>query len=794
MLLRTLFTLGLVFVVQFALSQRVVVSGKVTDAFTGVAIPGASVSIPALNIGGFTDADGTYRLEANPGGRTEAELMATFADYKKLTQVVRFTGADLTIDIKLEPEAQFQTEDVVITATKGFEQKQADLTASIEVIRPKSIELQAVSDMSRVINQVPGVDNQDGQINIRGSSGYAYGVGSRVMVTLDGLPLLTGDGGTVTLDLIPVDNIAQVEVLKGASSVLYGSAALGGVINVITNDPGEKPVTSVRVRAGVFDQPRNPALDWDGTRSAYQTSAHLYHSRRAGPFSLTAQTDFIRDTGYRLGGGSQEFRGLVFTKFKPVSVPGLVMGLNLSTQIDSGGQMLYWRGYYPDTLRSVSGEDSIVGGALTPTTDNGGFRRQLRSYIALDPSIKYLTPNGHLFWYRGRLLRNQSTNNTNQSSSNLAFYNDLLYQRVLWKKVNWVAGLTYTYALANGDSLFGGIHPGVSLGVYSQLDAKFGRLNTSLGVRYETVKIDTLERESQPIFRIGLNYQAWPGANFRGSVGQAFRVPTVAERFTNTAGGAILVEPNPNIRSETGYSAELGFRQGYRAGKGMRRIEGYVDAAAFMMRFSDMVEFGISRVSFNSFPPSVFFSSVNVADARILGAEITTFHQARFDKWQFSFSGGVTRTDPRDLNAADSTQQLNLEQYNYPDEFIGALIDILDSTKRDQPPILKYRPKWLVRTSASVGYGPFALTANYRYRSFIVNVDQFLFAVVNDLRDFREQHPNGDHVVDLIASWDPTENLTFSVNIDNAFNTEYMVVPGFLAEQRKFGLQVRYRF
>ncbi|MEL7529759.1 MAG: TonB-dependent receptor plug domain-containing protein [Bacteroidota bacterium] len=229
-------------------AQSLTLSGKITDQETGQALPGATISVPTDNIGTFSGDDGSYELTVPARERTSVTVRFTYSGYTPEERNLSLTeGNTASLDIALIP-AGFTTDDVVITATKGFEQKQSDVTVSIQVVKPQSIDLQATTQVDKIIDQIPGVDNQDGQINIRGSSGYAYGVGSRVMVTLDGLPLLTGDAGTASLGLIPVDNIAQIEVLKGASSVLYGSAALGGVINVITADPQAIPKTRVRLR------------------------------------------------------------------------------------------------------------------------------------------------------------------------------------------------------------------------------------------------------------------------------------------------------------------------------------------------------------------------------------------------------------------------------------------------------------------------------------------------------------------------------------------------------------------
>ncbi|TAE59721.1 MAG: hypothetical protein EAZ89_02230, partial [Bacteroidetes bacterium] len=431
------------------------ITGKVSDGSTGEPLVGASVSVAALGKGVYSDEKGAYDLNL-PAAKPPFEVQVKYNGYS--TAVFTINPGDpnpTNRDITLSPEG-FTTEDVVITATKGFQQAQADVTVSIEVMKPRFLDLQALPSVDKALSQIPGVDNQDGQINIRGSSGYAYGVGSRVMLTLDGLPLLTADAGTASLDMIPVDNINQIEVMKGASSVLYGSSALGGVINVITSDPGDKPRTAIRIRGGVFGLPSNPAIDWDGEKSPWSGSVHLFHSRRIGEkVDFTFQSNTIKESGYRQGTDTEQYRNMFMLRYRPVN--GLTLGLNASLSVDSSGQILYWRGYYPDTTE-VNGQEVVSGGALTPTLDGGGYRRQLTYELALDPTIKYLSKSGHLFWYRGRYLAGGNRNNTNQESNSFIFYNDFLYQKTLFNKVNFVVGATYTRSGIQGDSLYGGTY------------------------------------------------------------------------------------------------------------------------------------------------------------------------------------------------------------------------------------------------------------------------------------------------------------------------------------------------
>jgi outer membrane cobalamin receptor len=69
---------------------------------------------------------------------------------------------------------------------------------------------------------VPGVNLVDDQLSIRGSSGYSRGAGARVLMAIDGLPFYTGDTGEIIWEAVPVNEIETVEIIKGASSSLYG--------------------------------------------------------------------------------------------------------------------------------------------------------------------------------------------------------------------------------------------------------------------------------------------------------------------------------------------------------------------------------------------------------------------------------------------------------------------------------------------------------------------------------------------------------------------------------------------
>ena len=785
--------------------QALHIEGVVTALGTEEPLTGVRVLAPAYQTGTYTDENGAYKLGLSAGNEDSLALEFSLTGYQTLKLRVP-RQEQLIFNVSLVSE-NYTAEDVVITASRSFEQKQSDVTVSIEVVKTDAIDQQSTFKVEDVLTQIPGVDVINNQVNIRGSSGFAYGVGSRVMVMMDGLPLLSGDAAFAELNMIPVDNISQIEVVKGASSVLYGSGALGGVINALMAHPGEKPRTSIRLRGAVYDNPFNPALKWN-KKAVAQASSHLFHSRHMGAFDLTGQLDLLEDKGYYEGKEKKELRAMILSRFRPKTIPGLTLGLNLSLRRDSSGSGLYWAGYYPDTLRDAEGKDSLItGGGLRYDTVGGGvYRRQLNLRYAVDPYIKFLTSGGNLFWYRGRYLRNTNANTSGQSSQNYVFYNDFLFQTTLAEKINWVSGMTWKHASARADSLYTGRKKGNEVGLYTQFDGKFGRLNTSLGLRLETAKIDTLPQETQPIFRAGVNYEVWRGGNVRASFGQAFRVPSVAERYVNTQAGGLQIRPNPKLASEKGFGAELGFRQGFAFGVD-QNLKGFVDLALFTQNYDNMVEFGLKGLDETALGRLEFipiFTSENISNARINGVEITLHGDYVEGRFSTGLHGGLTLLDPVNGSPAPTDQQIDLTWFrgaeNFPSDsilyYLNKLVgDLQNPELMDNPEILKYRSKRTLRLSGYLGFRPVSFTANLRHRSRMLSIDQYLYLVVPDLSDFRHKvKPDGDTTVDFILGWDISRNHKFSLHLNNAFNQEYALFPGTLAEQRRLGAQWISRF
>lgn len=771
--------------------NQVTISGAVSDE-SGEVSPFTPVVEIKSKIGVQTDESGKYKLVVPRADTLYLEFRSGM--YPTVKKTIISPASDITLDIVFQSEGFTLG---VVTVTEQFKQKEEENTVSLASIEPKRIDRMANVSLVNAMQNVPGVTVYDNQPSIRGSSGYTYGAGSRVLTLLNGLPMFAADKGSVTWDMLPTDNIRQIEVFKGASSVLYGAGAMGGVINVITQEAADTPRTVIRVKSGFYDRPANPRADWDPSfLRGFNASTHLIHSRQFKKnYDLTLQLDLINNNGYRKYEVNRRGRIFILNKYRfQGKLKGLVVGFNGMFNYDSTATIVAWGGY-PDS-------------ALIPGP--GFLSKQLKQYGGIDPYISYTGKNSqHL--YQSRWYIQSYGISTGQSGTASISFHEYQYKRsFLNERLNLIGGLSYMYSRVNSDSAFGQ-GTGNQLAAFAQLKFKLNtRTNFILGVRYQyedvsgdTVKVNTekgtkplLKKTTMkdPIFRAGINYRPTQSTYVRASFGQALRSPSIAERFTATFAGPIQVTPNPDINIEKGWSAELGVRQLYKFGN----TGGFIDASLFTMQFNNMVEFWVDTrdllntlMKSNRYP----FKAMNISRASVTGAEVNFNYNTKFAKnWEILLVGGCTFVEPTD-KTGDAT--LNTDQSWKDGTFIRRLIEAATPPYipfQDRPSILKYRNKWLIKTNLDISYKRFTFATNYTYNSQMINVDKVFLLALSGVGDFREKHNKGWHIFDFIVSYRVNGRSTISAHVFNAFNTEYITIPGYMGEQRNFTAQYKIQF
>lgn len=232
----------------WALSQGPVATARLRVVVTheGVAIAGATVAAAALIQ--RTDSSGTASFVLPPG---IAEISVTRLGFTAVqTRVSLREGQDTTLAITLTAIAH--TVEEVLISTARSERRVGDLPVRVEVIDEEEVaEKTAMTpgDLTMMLNETSGLRIATTAPSLGAANVRMQGLRGRYsLVLMDGLPVVGGSGSLGLQQTPPVD-LARVEVIKGNASALYGAAALGGVINLISRRPREAPQRELLLNA-----------------------------------------------------------------------------------------------------------------------------------------------------------------------------------------------------------------------------------------------------------------------------------------------------------------------------------------------------------------------------------------------------------------------------------------------------------------------------------------------------------------------------------------------------------------
>ena len=412
-----------------------------------------------------------------------------------------------------------------------------------------------------------------------------------------------------------------------------------------------------------------------------------------------------------------------------------------------------------------------VESAVTPSN---GLR------LSIDPSVSYLKENGTKHSINSRFFKViNNVDGENMNSASDLYFAEYQYNKKFNKELNLTMGSSFAYAETVAE-LFGN-HTSKNYSVFAQADKKFfSLLSVSLGIRWENYQLDSISKASLPLFRTGINYQFADYSYLRASFGQGFRFPTIAEKYTYTNLSGLTIIPSPNLKSETGWSSEIGIKQGLK----ISNWTGYIDIAAFWTEYQNMMEFTFGVYDTASYEPIydmlqyagqlIGFQSRNVGQARISGIDVNITGQGKIGQIPVRLLAGYTYTYPIDMN----TDSIYL------------------ATKTNANNILKYRFFHSVKADVELSYHKFIFGISYVMNSHIENIDAFFESgiVFPGLKDYRQEHNKGYNLFDLRLSYKLSDYNRLSLLLKNASNAEYMVRPGDIRPPRNIALQLSMKF
>jgi iron complex outermembrane receptor protein len=789
----------LIMILSIQCNAQFTISGVVTDTISYKPLVGVSIKINQLtslkdtansyfNFGTVTNSFGKYDISIPPG-----LIKLTFSHIGYQSKTIELDiNQNKILNISLNTNSS-ELNLLVVSASK-FKQKIEEVTVSMDVIDSKLIESKNCITLTDLIRNVPSIQLIDGQLNIRSGSGWSYGTGSRVLVMVDQMPILSADQGEVDFNLIPMENIEQIEVIKGASSALYGSSALNGIINIKTKTPSFNPQTTVSSFVGFWDSPKDPRNNWWGDSLMLRNGISLSHSKKIKNLDLTLSANHYNDRGYIKFINNQQTRISANSKLIKDKV---TFGLNLNYMQRKSGLFVMWKS---DTNAYIP-----LSGTNIPNNGN-------RFYI--DPSITYYH-NSFKHTLRSRVLsRNLFYNdNPNNKNNSLLSFNE--YQNQFQDENTTItSGITLVTQKGETNSFNSqytqdGKITGLNYSAYLQLDQKINKINFSIGGRFEYFDLNNT-KFGQPVIRGGLNYEISNGWNLRSSFGQGFRFPTMTELYFKGDIGPINLYNNPDLTPESGWTSELGLKKVIK----IRNFKGYIDLVGFLMEYNDMMEFTLGI--WGPPEPSSYglgFSSKNVNKARIPGLEFTINASGLVsDNWSLGLLFGVTYSNPysvypdssfEDLLPLDITQislaEIALNESN-PSKYTFS-----NTSSSANNSTLKYRSKANIRLDLEIVYkSKLTIGISYQFNSKMTNIDYaFVTGLFNentlistDLGINRSMLTlnKGYSLLDYRVKYNFKDNITVGLLCENLFNNSYLIRPANLGSPRTFMFQVQSKF
>jgi iron complex outermembrane receptor protein len=754
-MIKRIFLSGLLFLVGCLLlaQEKGWVSGIVRDAKTGLPMVAVNISADRRS-GTISDQQGAFSLQLEEGDHAIEFYYVGYQGVRKQVSVRR--GETIRLEIEMTVGTRM-LDEVVVSAGK-YEQKLSDVTVSLEVIKPQQLSNQNIISLDMILEKTPGISILDGQPSIRGGSGFSYGVGSRVLMLVDDLPMISGDAGDIKWNYMPVENLNQIEVIKGASSVLYGSSALNGIINLRTRFPGNEPSTEITVYGGVHMDPRRKEWIW-WDRQPLFAGASFSHLRKFGNLDFSVGGNYHKDEGYREYDYENRIRGNLALRYRFKKWRGLVAGISTSGMYIDQSDFLLWL-------------DADSAFKQNPQT----FAPLSGHRYNIDPYLEYYTPRGDKHSLRTRLYSvGNATVNSDRSSFTKLWYGEYRFLKKVGDQINWTSGTSFSRntVLAN---LYED-HRGANAAIYTQLDAHvFKRLKISSGVRWELNSLNGELYYSIPVVRAGINYQAAKATFLRSSFGQGYRFPSVAEKFASTELGGLKIFKNPDLQPERGWGAELGIKQGFSLGP----WAGFADLALFWTEYDNMIEYIFGAYPPENTPPTINdigFKALNIGTARINGAEVSLAGTGKLGPLNMQFSGGYTFMNPVDPSIIEEQGKADNEAY-----------------------ILKYRRRHLFKADLETEVWKFFAGINFQYNSRMINVDEvFIDPIFGNLiqpgfPDYWANQAGGYTLIDFRLGWNISEMFRINILLKNAFNKEYLGRPGDIGPPRSITLQARVTF
>jgi len=592
------------------------IAGRVVDKETQTPLIGVNVLIKKTILGASTDRLGNFFIERIPPGTYS--LMVSEMGYKTKTieNVIVEPGKISHLELLLE-ETVIAMDPVVVTAGK-HPQSMSTSHQAVDVIHLSKMVHRQNRRLEEALLPVSGIHFNEENISIRGSSGYSlFNVGSRILFMIDGVPFMTSDMGAITWDMLSLLDIDHIEIIKGAGSALYGSSAMGGVINFITRQPSSNGCLRIRMLAGIYNRPHYKEWYWTDEILHYER-ADLAYSRKIGPVSFRMNLSRNLSTGYMENNHVDQWN--VSSRF--------VCRLPYHSRLD-----LY-----------AAWMQSRKGGFIQWINQNSPF--EVPPFHKKD-ELHFKTTSIYALYHLSLSsnfgLKFRVSNLISEMGTQLTVYDPGAFKpgQGLGCEVqgDWLPSPLHHITFGNefrwdfcGSKYFGN-HKGYTVSPYLQDEwTLLSNLRTTFGMRMDHHVLIDEKTNTRLSPKLGLNYRPFPQTTVRATLGSGFRAATVFEKYTRVDYSALNIIPNPDLKPEHSWFWDIGFRQIFSE-------NAHIAFSVFQTDYWNMIE-----------PVMNFLGTIqfqNYIRARIIGLELST--ESWWWRQRIGLEASFTGIDPRDI-------------------------------------------------------------------------------------------------------------------------------------------------
>lgn len=715
-----------------------------------------------------SDLIGKYMLEHIPAGIYK--LKASRIGYKteSIDDVEITANSSAALNIFLTP-VDIEIEKINVTATKT-ETTLKQTPSSISVVTSDDIKNKNIFTFDEVLDGVQGITIfrtsgiNVGALSIRGSSDVAGGgIGNRVMLLLDGRPSLTGDSKGALWSLIPTAIVERTEIVKGAFSSLYGSSAIGGVINVITKKPTYKPFTGINMNYGFYER-LNDSLRFSNKLQSFK-GIDLYHSNTFKKLAFLVNLSYKQNDGHSQQTDYEFYNAVTKLMYDVFNNRDLEVTLQYTKS--NGAFPHYWRkdaGSYAEPYKTAP---HYIGDRLKKETQSfdvfytalpsGNTKYTSRFYYYKLQSNSYYNPKNPVSIQFTQVpgtgletfIKSYNFGNISQFDISIGKRNYL----IMGTDVQW-----NVVKSAPEDILYGNRQMN-NFGVFAQDQHKiitdnsgFSILSTTIGARFDYNKYIGGSKFIQVSPKLSLIYtpkiksNIFENSSFRVLVGRAFRAPSIAELyFKRELFGNIEFVYNPNLKPEEMLSVEIGYRKQYE-----KRFT--FDVTAYFNYYDNLIQY--INIGGTIYGP---FQVQNIAKSQIRGIEA----------------------------AIDYSSSLNLfnKTFNYSFAVNYCYVDARDLSKNRKEDFLPYKPKHIFNFTSDFKYYGFGLNVSGKYQS---EIEEDLF--------YKYEEPEEYFLLDVKLTKKLFGKITIFAAVNNLLNTSYQELERTQAPNRNYNSGISLEF